>query len=96
MILPLLLATGSILSLLIAIVEIGIVLFVVYVIGKLLFGLLLNTILGLLSLFLVNYFFHIGINIQIITLIVIAIFGVPGVFVLLLLKLLGIAIPWLI
>ena len=90
------LAAGSIPALLLVVVEIAIVLLVVYVIGKLFFGLLLNTILGLLTLFLVNYFFAISISIHIITLIAIAIFGVPGVLVLLLLKIFGISVPWLI
>jgi hypothetical protein len=84
---------GSVASELVVIAAILLVLFVVLKLGKLLLGLILNSVLGLIAIYLVNVIFGLGIVYNLLTLIVVAIFGLPAVAVIIVLKLIGISIP---
>ena len=83
---------GPVLSEVILIAAIIIVLFIILKLGKLILGLILNSILGLLAIFAVNYVFNMGIAYNLLTIIVVAITGIPGAVVIILLKLVGIPI----
>ena len=86
------LALGPVVSEIILIMAILIVLFIILKLGKLILGLILNSILGLLAIFAVNSLFNLGIAYNILTIIVVAITGIPGAAVIILLKLIGIPI----
>lgn len=86
------LAVGPIVSEVLIIAAILVVLYVILKLGNLLFGLILNSILGLIAIFLVNALFALGITYDLITVIVVAVFGLPAVAVIIILKLLGISI----
>jgi hypothetical protein len=83
---------GPVVSEIILIAAIIIVLFIILKLGKLILGLILNSILGLLAIFAVNYLFNLGIAYNLLTIIVVAITGIPGAVVIILLKLVGIPI----
>ncbi|MGI0141543.1 MAG: pro-sigmaK processing inhibitor BofA family protein [Candidatus Micrarchaeales archaeon] len=72
------------------VVGIIIVLLIVFTLGKFLVGILTNSILGLISFFLLNTFFGLGIPITIPTVLVTAIFGLPAVAIIVLLRILGV------
>ena len=67
------------------------VIFIVFKIGKFLIGFIANTILGFISLFIVNAVAGLGIPFDTATFVIVAITGLPGVLVLIILKLLGIS-----
>jgi inhibitor of the pro-sigma K processing machinery len=83
---------GSVAFELVVIAAILLVLFIILKLGKLLIGLILNSILGLIAIYLVNALFGLGIIYNLITIIVVAIFGLPAVAVIIILKLIGISI----
>jgi len=87
-------ATSTLLGEVILIVLIGVVLFVIFKLGKgimkLLFGIVANSILGLIAIFALNYFFNIGIPIHLYTLIPTALFGLPAVGTFVILKFFGV------
>jgi inhibitor of the pro-sigma K processing machinery len=66
--------------------------YIVFRIGKMLIGLLTNIVLGFVSLFVINLLFGMNIPYNIAAIILTAIFGVVGVFILLLLKFIGISV----
>ncbi|MDE1851706.1 MAG: pro-sigmaK processing inhibitor BofA family protein [Candidatus Micrarchaeota archaeon] len=68
------------------------VLFVIFKLGKAMIGLLANIILGFVSLFALNSFFGIAIPFSLPVIVVTALLGLPGVALIVLLKLLGIGI----
>ncbi len=76
----------------IAILVILLVIFIIFKFGKLIIGLILNSILGLIAIYLVNTIFDLGILYNLITIIIVAIFGLPAVLVIIILKLIGISI----
>jgi hypothetical protein len=80
----------SLLSWLIIIVGLAIVIFIIWKLGKLIFGLISNTILGLLTLFLLNTFLGLGVPYDIPVVVVTALFGMVGIAVIVVLKLLGV------
>lgn len=84
---------GSILYELLVIAAIILVLFIILSLGKLLIGLILNSILGLVAIYLVNVLFNLGIVYNWLTLIMVAIFGLPAVAVIIILKLIGYGLP---
>jgi hypothetical protein len=84
---------GPVASEILIIAAILIVLYIILKLGKLLIGLILNSILGLIAIYLVNTIFGLGIVYNLLTIIVVAIFGLPAVAVIIILKLIGIAIP---
>lgn len=83
---------GSIASEVLVIAAILIVLYIVLKLGKLFLGLILNSILGLIAIYLVNVIFSLGITYDWITWIVVALFGLPMVAIIIILKLIGISI----
>ena len=89
---PLSIILGPIVSEIIVIAAILLVLFVILKLGNVILGLILNCILGLIAIYLVNSLFNLGIAYNLITIIVVAIFGLPAVAVIIILKLVGISI----
>jgi inhibitor of the pro-sigma K processing machinery len=83
---------GALASEILVIAAILLVLFVILKLGKLIFGLIINSILGLIAIYLVNILFNLGITYDLITWIVVAIVGLPAVAIIVILKLLGISI----
>ena len=66
---------GSIASEILIIAAIFLVLFIILKLGQLLIGLILNAILGLIAIVMVNSIFGLGIVYNLLTLIVVAVFG---------------------
>lgn len=97
--LPLLLqaiVAGGIVS---EIIEIALIFLVVYIVfklgGKLLHiiaGLIINSILGLITIFLLNMWFALGVTYNIWVIIGVAIFGLPAAAVIVILRLMGIPV----
>lgn len=83
---------GPILSEILVIAAIILVLFIILKLGKFILGLILNSILGLIAIYLVNTIFNLGIIYNLLTIIVVAIFGLPAVAIIIILKLIGISI----
>lgn len=87
---------GALFSEIILFVLIAIVLFIIFKVGKtilkLIFGIIANSILGILSIYLLDYFFGLGIPLALYTLVPTAIFGLPAVGTFVILKLLGASI----
>ncbi len=83
---------GPVVSEVIVIAAILLVLFVILKLGNVILGLILNSILGLIAIYLVNSLFNLGIAYNLITIIVVAIFGLPAVAVIIILRLVGISI----
>ncbi len=83
---------GSLLSGILIIIGIFVVLYIVFKVGKLLAGLVVNVILGFISIFIINALFGVGIPWDWIVIIITAILGLPGVALIIILKLLGISV----
>jgi hypothetical protein len=83
---------GGLLSVIVMVAAIFLILFVVLKFGSIILGLILNSILGLIAIWLANSLFALGITYDWITWIVIAIFGLPAAAVIILLKMFGISI----
>ncbi len=83
---------GPIISEILIIAAILVVLFIILKLGNVIIGLILNSILGLIAIYLVNSLFNLGIVYDLLTWIVVAILGLPAVAVIIILKLLGISI----
>ncbi len=88
--------TGGLISEIILFALIAIVLFIIFKVGKailkLIFGIIANSILGIISIYLLDYFFGLGIPIALYTLLPTAIFGLPAVGTFVILKLLGVSL----
>ncbi len=86
-------ALNSIASLVLILVGIGIVLFVMMMIGKLLLklivGLVLNTVLGFAALFLIGWAFGISVRYTVPVIVSVVIFGLPAAGTVLLLTIFG-------
>ena len=83
---------GPLLSGILLIVGIFVVLYIIFKIGKLIAGLIVNAILGFISIFAINALFGIGIPWDWIVIIVTALLGLPGVAIIVILKLLGVSV----
>ncbi|MCL5430092.1 MAG: transcriptional regulator [Candidatus Marsarchaeota archaeon] len=85
---------GSIVSEIILIILAFAVVFVIFKIGKFLFkivaGLIINSVLGLISIFALNTFLGLGITMTFWLWVAVAIFGLPAVIVIVILHLMGI------
>ncbi len=85
--------TNTLIGELILVALIAVVLFIIFKIGKsilkLIFGIIINSILGLVAIFALNYFFHLGIPVQAYTLIPTALFGLPAVGTFVILRFFG-------
>lgn len=92
--LPLLLqiATGGIISEVILLILVVLVVFVIFKLGRLILGLLVNSLLGLIAFWAVNALFGLGITINLIVIVVVAILGLPGAILIIILKLLGVPV----
>lgn len=84
--------SGSVISEILLVLAILVVLFVIFRLGKFLLGILANSILGLISIFVINAIFGIGIPINLLTVVATALFGLPAVFIMVILRLLGFAL----
>lgn len=83
---------GPILSEILIIAAILVVLFIIFKLGNVMFGLILNSVLGLVALFIVNAIFGLAIVYNLLTIILVAVFGLPMVAVIIILKLIGVSI----
>ncbi len=81
---------GTILAELLIAIAIVAIVFIVFSLGRLLIGLLANSVLGLISIYLLNVIFGLGIPYSWPVIIATAIFGLPAVFVIVILKLGGV------
>ncbi|MGC8647626.1 MAG: hypothetical protein ACP5SA_02270 [Candidatus Micrarchaeia archaeon] len=85
---------SSIASEIILVLAIALVLFIVFKIGKLLlkiiFGIIANSILGVIAIYTLNYFFALGIPLALPEIIASALFGLPAVGTIVILKLFGV------
>ncbi len=77
---------------LITLVGLLIVVFIIWKLGKIIFGIISNTILGLIVLYLLNSLLGAGISYDTPVIVVTAIFGMAGIAVLLVLKWLGVTV----
>lgn len=88
--------TSGIIGEIILIALIAIVLWLIFNIGKsilkLVFGVIANSILGLISIFILDYVLKIGIPIKLYTLLIAALFGLPGVGTLVILRLFNVSL----
>lgn len=87
-------AGNTILSEIILVVIIAALLFVIFKLGKfilrLLFGIIANSILGVVAIFALNYFFALGIPIKLATMVATAAFGLPAVGTFVILRFFGV------
>ncbi|ASI13839.1 sigma-K factor-processing regulatory protein bofA [Candidatus Mancarchaeum acidiphilum] len=67
-------------------------LYLLFKLGGIILGLIANTIMGLASIFIVNFFFGLGIAINLLTIVLVAIFGLPAAAIIIILKIIGISI----
>ncbi len=82
-------ALETIASTIILLLLIFLVVYIIFAIGKRLLGLVVNVALGFISIFILNAFFSTGIPFDIWTVIITALLGLPGVLIIVILKLLG-------
>ncbi|HUY69999.1 MAG TPA: pro-sigmaK processing inhibitor BofA family protein [Candidatus Baltobacteraceae bacterium] len=79
---------------LILVVFIAVVLLIVFMLGKkilkLVFGIIANSVLGLISIFILNMVLNIGIPIKVYTMVAAAVFGLPAVGTFVILRLAGV------
>jgi hypothetical protein len=87
---------GALASEIILIIVIAAVLFLIFKIGKLLlkiiFGIIANSVLGVIAIFALDYFFSLGIPLGVPEIIASAIFGLPAVGTIVILKLFGLLV----
>jgi hypothetical protein len=83
---------GPALSEIVLIAAIVVVLYIIFKLGNLILGLILNSILGLIAIYIVNYLFALGIVYSLLTIVIVAITGLPGAAAIILLKLVGISL----
>lgn len=74
-----------------AVLIVLILLFVVPLTGGLLYGLLVNTVVGFIVIFLVNAIFDLGIQYDLLVLVFVAVFGLLAVAILIILNLMGVS-----
>ena len=76
------------------VILIAVVLFIIFKLGKsilkIIFGIIANSILGIIAIFALNYFLGIGIPIEFTTMLPTALFGLPAVGTLVILRFFGI------
>lgn len=89
--LPLLqLFTSSFYSEVLVILGIILVILIVFTLGRFIVGLIVNSVLGLIAIYLVNALFGLGIPYNLPVLVATAIFGLPAVAIIIILKLGGV------
>lgn len=82
--------TNTVISEIVLILGILLVLFIVFRVGKFLIGLLMNSILGIISIFVLDAVFGLGIPIKLLTIVASALFGLPAVAIMAVLRLFGV------
>jgi len=83
---------GSLVSEFILIILIVLVLYIIFKLGNTLLGLIINIVLGFIAIFVLNAIFNLGIPFDLVVVIITAILGLPGVVLVVLLKLIGISL----
>lgn len=83
---------AGILSEIIVIAGVILVLYIIFKLGKFILGLLVNVVLGFIAIFIINLLFGLGISWDIWVIIITALLGLPGVAIVVILKLIGINI----
>ena len=83
---------GGLLPAILVVVAVFVVVLIIFLLGRLILGIIVNSILGLLAIWVVDTFFGLGIPFTIPVVVVTAIFGLPAVLVLIILRLFGISI----
>ncbi|MCL4389365.1 pro-sigmaK processing inhibitor BofA family protein [Candidatus Marsarchaeota archaeon] len=77
-------------------VLIALVLFIIFKIGKfilkIIFGIIINSVVGIIAILALDYIFGLGIPIEIATMVPTALFGLPAVGTIIILKFLGVPI----
>ena len=84
--------TSGILTTVLIAIGILLVVYIIFRLGKFIFGLIVNVALGFISIFVLNALFSIGIPWDWIVIIITALLGLPGVAIIVVLKLLGISL----
>ncbi len=84
--------TSGLLSEILIIIGIFIVIYIIFKLGKFIFGLIVNVLLGFISIFVLNAVFSLAIPWDWIVIIITALLGLPGVALIVILKLLGISV----
>lgn len=82
----------TLISEILILIGIFLVLYIIFKLGKLILGLVANLILGFIAIFALNAIFGLGISFSIIVIIITAVLGLPGVGIIVILKLLGISL----
>ena len=83
---------GGLLPTILVVLAIFVVVLIIFLLGRLILGLIVNSILGLLAIWAVDTFFGLGIPFTIPVVAVTAIFGLPAVLVLIILRFFGVSI----
>jgi hypothetical protein len=87
---------NSVVSEIIIVLGILLAIFLIFKIGgrllKIIFGFIINAILGFISIFVIDYFFGIGIPFSVPVIVATVVFGLPAVGTLVILRLLGVAL----
>ena len=81
---------SGIVSAILLIVGIAIVIYIVFKLGKFILGLVVNVILGFIAIVLLNTIFGLGIPWNWVVIVITALLGLPGVLLIVILKLLGV------
>ena len=81
---------SGIVSAILLIIGIILVIYIVFKLGKFVLGLIVNIILGFIAIFLLNTLFGLGVPWNWLVIIITALLGLPGVLIIVVLKLLGI------
>ncbi len=82
--------SSGIVSTILIIIGIFLVVFIVFKLGKVILGLIVNIILGFIAILLLNAIFNIGIPWNWLVVVITAVLGLPGVLLVVILKFLGI------
>jgi inhibitor of the pro-sigma K processing machinery len=82
----------AILSEVVIIVGVLLVLYIIFKLGNFILGLLANVILGFISIVILNIIFNLGIPWDLWVIVITALLGLPGVAIVVILKLIGITI----
>lgn len=83
---------SGVISELILIILALLIIYVIFKLGKVLLGVIVNIVLGFISIVVLNSFFALNIPWNLLTIIITALLGLPGVAVIVLLRLLGITL----
>lgn len=86
------LAINGILAEILLIIGIFLVLYIIFKLGRFVLGLIINVILGFIAILVINSIFGLGIPWDLINIIITALLGLPGVALIVILKLIGISL----